>query len=267
MAIEHQNQFISIKQMYVNPVGKGSSNVASRYSIRNSMNNMFVKNLQENRRHFMALPYQAEDGTIYFWVKVPSRNFKQNKIKYDAIFEIPPSDLPLQLRPCKFFVNSPSFIYTYAYVFNQENLLIDWLKQRLPGLCLTQAPVVRNPVESRGYELILYQALSYLIVGNCLNPIYINRYKQIFNAYTKLEMQSKVADVQQLVQIYNFAKYNNTERHRKEPNQTRVQAQKQAIRDFEHDSKKVEPKLPKGRILPKKPRAAITAKKAKRSIK
>lgn len=265
MAISHQAQRVSIKQMYSNPTGKGSSYVASRYSIRSGMNASFIKNLNHNRRAFLAVPYVADDGTTYIWVKVPSRNYQTNHIRYDAVFEIPPGDLPLALRPCKFFVNSPSFVFTYAYVFNQEDLLIDFLKNRLPTQCLTQAPVIRNPVESRGYELILYQAISYLILGKCLNPNYINKYKQKFDATKRIEMSVKIADVNRLIQIYNYAKYNNTKNHRKPISVAESNARKHEVASYKIESKKQTPDSPK-KIFARKPQSKITARKARKGI-
>lgn len=263
----HQPEKISIKQMYSNPTGKGSAQLAARYRVRSSLNAEFIKNLQRYRREFMCLPYEdSTNGKIYFWVKVPSRDFVHNSVKYDVIFEIENSDLPIQLRPCKFFCNSPSFIFTYAYVFNQEELLIDWLKPRLPAQCLSDAPKVRNPVESRGYELILYEALSYLIVCGCTSNNYILKFKQPFDGMKKIEMQTKVADPENLIKLYNYAKYLGRKNHKQQPTANDINERKQAIKQHREQDKKNAPIQPKGKIFAKKPRSSVSYRQASRII-
>lgn len=262
---QHKLETISMRQMYGNPTGKGSANVASRYAIRNSMNQMFIKNLNNFRRAFMAIPYVAQNGTVYFWVKVPSRNYKDNKVVYDAVFEIAPGDAPLQFRPCKFFTNSPSFVYTYAYVFAQEGLIIDWLMRRLPALSLSRPPIKRNPVESRGYELILYQALSYLIVGNCLTDKYINKHAIEFNAMRQVEITTKVADTQRLIQMYQYAKYDKAKTHRKPITKAESLRRSKEKAEFANEQRRNKPSVPK-KIFAKTSRPNITAKKARKKL-
>ncbi len=258
---------LSCKEMYSNPTGKGSSNVISRYRIRESLSRSFVENLKRYRNKFMAQPYLRPDGSIVMWVKVPSRTFKDNGIVYDVIIEIEKGVGNPSLRPAKFFVNSPSFLFTYAYVFNKEDLLIDWLSQRMPQQALTTPPTVRNPNETLGYELILYQALAYCITGGCLTDSYIDRMSKLFDAYVKLEIQAKVSSPEKLINVYNHALYMHRKNHIKPLDSKTKSDRDKELRDFKHSDKYRRPHITfKERILAKNARSKINAKQAKKAL-
>jgi hypothetical protein len=177
--------------MLRNPTGKGSAFFASRARIKQQLDTIFIKNLRKYRREFYCVPYVDEFGisgrphNLIFYVSIPSEEFYMNRVRWDCIIQIEyDASKNIQNRDAKFYTNSPSFIYTYAYVFNQQDLLPDFIKMKMPSQCLTQAPTIRNPIESRGFDKILYQAMRYLIDGNCLTDEYIHKFQQRWNTIT-----------------------------------------------------------------------------------
>jgi hypothetical protein len=266
---------ISISEMLSNPTGKGSAFFASRARIKQQLDTIFIKNLRKYRREFYCVPYVDEFGlsgrphNLIFYVSVPSEAFYMNHIRWDCVIMVEyDASKAIQYRNAKFYTNSPSFIYTYAYVFNQEGLLPPFIKQKMPTECLNNAPTIRNPIESRGFDKILYQALKYLIDGNCLTDQYINSYQQRWNSITMSQLLVRVADTANLVAVYQHAK---TMEALKQKRNRKTITTKQ-LSDMENERKKYDAfkkaNTPGyvGFIIRRAPRSKITARKAIKAI-
>jgi len=174
------NKYIS------NPTGKGSAYVAKRSAIKSGLNLIYIKLLREHRKEFYAQPYIYGNGDILYYVKVPSEFYNDNKITYDVLFLIKyDKQLERKNRQVYFYSNSPSFIFTYCYVYNKHDLLIDKLKNKLPNEALTMPPDIRNPIQSLGFEKSTYVAALYLIQGGCLSDAYINRFGKTMTDFTE----------------------------------------------------------------------------------
>ena len=257
---------LSCKDIYSNPTGRWKTNISNRYSVRDRMNAVFIKNLQHYRNKFLAQPYKDDDGGVVMWVKVPSKNYNKNRIIYDVIIEIESGLGDLSTRPARFFVNSPSFVYNYAYVFNKNKLLVRWLAIQLPQKALTQPPEIKNPNQEVGYELILFEAISYLINGGCLTEQYIERYGKRFDAYAKLEIQSKVSNPEKLTRIYQDAISLHTKNHKKPVDGSTKAEQRAAISDLAKSEKYRTPVKFRDKLLGRSPKAKITARSYRKKI-
>ena len=256
---------ISLYSYISNPTGKGSAYVANRSAIKNGLNMTYIKLLKEHRRQFYAIPYIYPNGDILYHVKVPSEFYNDNKIAYDVLFKISfDQRLERKNRDMKLYSNSPSFIYTYCYVYNRANFLIDNLKTKLPQEALMQAPVVRNPIGSFGYEKSTYIGAHYLIDGGCLSDAYVNKYGINITPQIEAGLISKIADPDLLVAIYQHAQYNKRKAHRKEISDKEKAARDQRQKQYAEDQKKNAPK--KGFIIHSTPRSKITARKAKKAL-
>lgn len=266
--IMHQELKISLRQMVDNPSGKGSAYLAKRAMIKQGLNLTYIKILQRYRKQFYATPYLYDDGRILFHVKVPSEMYNLNKISYDVIFEFEndPSRR-LSLRNMKCFSNSPSFIFTYAYVFNAKKILIDKFKSNLPYECLTIAPKTRNPVESMGYEKSIYLAARYLLDSNALTDAYIRKFGKPCNTLVEKDILRRIANPQTLIAVYHHALYLNAKSHRKPISSNELKQRNERARRFEDHQKRVRPESRRGILgIKMAPRAKINARKATRAI-
>ena len=268
MAIQHKPLKISLRQMIDNPTGKGSGSVAARYRIRQSMSAMYIRTLQKYRKQFYAVPYLYDDGRILYHVKVPSEAYNINKISYDVLIEF--EDKPgmrLAIRNAKFFSNSPSFIFTYAYVFNQKDILIDKFKNKLPNQCLVQPPVVRNPVESLGFEKSIYIAGRYLLDSFALSESYIKRFGKKANALAETDLLRRIADPQTLIAVYQHAKYLQAKSHRKPLSANEKKRRDTVNRRFAESQRRNRPEGRKGAFgVTVAPRPKLTARQAQKSL-
>jgi hypothetical protein len=256
---------ISIRQYIDNPY-RGSSFLASRKMIKQGLNVSFIKILQQYRSQFFAVPYVYDNGDILFHVRVPSEEHNINKLYYDVLFfiENDPSKR-YSTRDIKIFSNSPSFVFTYAYVYYHDDLMIDKFANKLPMIALTKAPEIRNPVESLGYEKSTYIAARYLLDGFCLTDDYINKYKKKMTALEEMNLSASIGDADRIVQIYALGRELQAKNRRGKVNQKRRTERMKMRQSFTDNAKRSKPKS-QGFILKKTPRSKITARKAKRSL-
>lgn len=248
-----------------NPTGKGSAYVANRSAIKQGLNMTFIKLLREHRKVFVAMPYTYPNGDLLYWVKVPSEFYNDNKITYDVLFLIEyDKNVERKNRTMRVYSNSPSFIFTYAYVYNKHDLLIPQLKSKLPVQALTTPPEVRNPIQSFGYEKSTYIATMYLLDGKCLTDEYVNRYARNINSMNEPQVLSRVANPDTLLAIYQHAQYERRKTHRKEKTAQQNADAAKRKKEYIESQKKVIPK--KGFIVQRSPRSKITARTAQRNL-
>ena len=254
---------INIRQYIENPY-KGSAYLASRKMIKQGLNIAFLKLFQKHKKQFFAIPYiDSMSGDILFHVRVPSEEYDINKLTYDVLFQIKYDEtIRYALRDIKMFSNSPSFLFTYAYVYYHEHLIIEDFANKIPLEALVNAPTVRNPIESRGYEKSTYFAARYLLDGMCLNDNYINKNKKSLNSFQILTLQNNIADPEAIVQIYALAKSLQVKAHRKVVDKER-KVKREELRKSYLERRKVS--TPSSSVFKKGPHATIT-RKAKRTL-
>lgn len=257
---------ISLKQYIDNPY-RGSAFLAARYAIRAGLNQSFTTLLSKYRTHFYAVPYLYDNGDILMHVRVPSGEYNINKIHYDVMFLIKNDDSKqIQNRNIQMFSNSPSFMFTYAYVYYNSNLMIDWLAPKLPLAALIQKPVVRNPVESLGYERTTYMAGRYILDGRVLSDAYIKKHGRKMNPAVQLYLNSTTADADKILQLYKLGQQLKVKNPRTPVNPTVRAGQLAQQRNFVKNARATAPRTA-GVIRARKPQAKITAKKVIKATK
>jgi hypothetical protein len=256
---------ISIRQYVDNPY-RGSSFLASRKVIKEGLNGTFVKLLQNYRSQFFAVPYRYPNGDVLFHVRVPSEDYRDNKIVYDVLFRIEfDPNVRYSLRKMKLFSNSPGFLFTYAYVYYHHDMIIPEFVGKLPPVAITQQPAIRNPFETLGFEKSTYIAARYLLDGFILRDSYIERFGKIMNPIEEKRLQAVVADPAKLVEIYALAKELQAKTRRTPVNQSRRKVREELRKQYLKVSKESRPKKT-GVIFKRGPQSKITAKKAKRNL-
>jgi hypothetical protein len=267
MAIDKKKEPIktNIRQYVDNPSSKGSAYLASRKIIKDGLSNIFFKLLSKHRQQFFAIPYKYPNGDVLIHVKVPSEEYEINRIVYDVIFKIfYDSEKRYALRDIKVFSNSPSFLFTYAYVYYHSDLIPDEFVSKLPAEAITTPPSVRNPIESMGYEKSTYIAARYMLDGFVLYDSYIDRFGKMMNPIEEKRLMSYIADPQRLVEIYAHARDLNAKEHRKPVNNKRRQMREKLKQEYMKQSKASRPS--RSGLFKKAPQAKIKARPAKRSL-
>lgn len=146
-----------------NPMGKG----ASMFMIT-TMKNVLDKQYSELQSKIRMKWYLLKDNNLIAHIKIPSHSLSD--MTYDVIFEFDLTSIADGSNSIKHalvnvFSNCPSFAYTFAYVFNEKNLLCHWARNKYDEKVLSQKPQVRNAYELISYERSLYLGARYLL-GN-----------------------------------------------------------------------------------------------------
>lgn len=103
------------------------------------------------------------DKSLIFHLYIPSET--HDKLKYDVCIEfmdVASMNDVLITKNIRVFCNAPSFMYYYAYVYNDRDLLIPFFRSKISKEALEKSPVIRNKLESLSYEKYLTIAIIYL---------------------------------------------------------------------------------------------------------
>lgn len=150
---------MTIEQYLTNPTGKGAA--ISLKPVRDQLDTEY----QQLREKIQYRIY-SKGNLLWFYVLIPSHS--ADGVNYEVLIEVdiktmnpdPNSREKIDLLPFKCYSNTPSFVYTYAYVFHRQKLLIPFTEKYYAPQVLTQKPVVKNPYLMIGYERSIYMALK-----------------------------------------------------------------------------------------------------------
>jgi hypothetical protein len=99
----------------------------------------------------------------------------------------------------KVFSNAPNFMFTYAYVLNEDDLLIDLLKSKIDRRALTQEPDKRNPSEDLGFEKSMYFAGLYI---KDARMYYISQIKKNVSKWNRESFLDSIATTTEKLEEY-----------------------------------------------------------------
>ena len=108
--------------------------------------------------------YEADGTTVY--LKIPSQD---KKIFYDIVLWFASKDRITLDTEFKIYSNSPFFTYNLAYVFNKLNSLL--YPNYYKAIIIRQAPKVRNPLETTGFDKHVYSALRFVAKQNLVDLV------------------------------------------------------------------------------------------------
>lgn len=159
---------ISFNRYINNPeIIKGLSTNSQRKLIRQDYEKRFdaILTKEAGKIAYYLFKDTKVENRYYAHLMIPSE--KTDKLYYDVVVELTlvnPEQLVADMGNynVRFFANDPAFVFTWAYSFNQKNLIIDWLKPKLNRRCLSDKPVVRNPMMQTGYVKSIYFAYYYM---------------------------------------------------------------------------------------------------------
>ncbi len=150
---------MNLIQYLNNPAGKGSAVIPSK-EIKLNLDGQF-----EKLRELMKMTIYTKDKLLIYKIDIPSRSAEG--VFYTVIIEYNLNDIAgnvtsVNEAPFKCFSNCPSFIYTYAFVFNKNDLLCSWLKDKYSNDVLSKSPDTRNQYKIVSFERSMYLALKYI---------------------------------------------------------------------------------------------------------
>lgn len=156
----------TINEYVDNPMGKGSTAITNRTALRWFLDERYG-NLIKKNKDFQHSEFVVDDE-YYCHIKVPTES-KERQNDYDVIIKFSSADenfskdTTLKRYYMQVFSNCPSFVFTFAFVYNKYELLIDELKNKYDDIVFENHPSVRNPGEIINYDKSIYFACKYIL--------------------------------------------------------------------------------------------------------
>lgn len=183
----------------MNPMGKNNAimSAQTRELQRKVYKSRFDKVLlRENGAIKYTLYYDKDKNTYWAHIKTPSESV--NKFYYDVVFKFYTdakggNQQDLFKWYFNVFSNDPAFVFTYAYVFNQNKLLIPELLKKMSAQAIKEKPKEKNEKEIVGYDKIIYFAYLILEMRN-LNKLKLFKNEAILLSPKKILSEVDNAD-------------------------------------------------------------------------
>jgi len=157
---------ITFDEWVKNPSGGRSKLVGERDIAQAIYNEKYNKMLLLCGGHINYLLFRSGQDRYVIYIQMPSE--KSKNLFYDVVVEFTTKDdvgkklgklTPYHVR---FFSNDPNFIYTFAYVYNKNGLIVPELISKIGTKALKEKPKETNPNKMVGYVKSLYFAYIFM---------------------------------------------------------------------------------------------------------
>ena len=195
---------MTFDQYIQNPMGIANSVISNREMYRNLYTNKLDTIMVREAGKVTYHLYKAKKK-FFAYIKIPSETVKD--FYYDVLIEFsPPKDESIVKRPSlkeynvRFYSNDPSFVFTFAHAFLENDMFIKEYKDKMSKEAVKKLAVVKNPMNQVGYVKSLY--FAYLIMtryGLFTKLKYTERYDEkylkrvIENADIKISKRTEAA--------------------------------------------------------------------------
>lgn len=197
-----------LKDFLENPVGKGDASINASL-ITESLRIKYEASYSDNSKNKIGVKvfHQPLKDIYWIWLIIPSETGRGNS--YDVVYKFinPDPKNRLGLSISKFdieiFANSPSFAYTYAYVYNQNKLLVPELSGKLGGTFMKRSPDTRNRNQIILFDKYVYFGAKYIMDSKLLNRAIIDTRAKKYDAKylsNNIRSLSKIMDEYQIAE-------------------------------------------------------------------
>lgn len=261
--MDKKDEVLTLGKYIINPTNNKGNLVLNLNSIRNDLNLRYDKLLENKKKDFKLNVYEKKDD-LFVYIKEPSESYNMT---YDIVFQINKNNESIEKSPLKVFSNSPSFAYTYAYVFNNNNLLIEDLKKKYSKEFFKRLPYQRNFYEIVSIEKSLFIAINYLLdnfdsIGTIIDKA-VKYDSKVFNEIKTVEEKVKEYKKLQIKEREkrNKEKLENIEKRIKDLKNNSDKNKKTTTSD-NHGKKIKGTKSSHGRVKPNHRKPKITGRKS-----
>lgn len=210
-----------------NPIGKGDASIPNKSLIIGALSAKYEKYTDGskgvNKRIDMKVYRNAGSDTYYFWLVIPTETERDNT--YDVVFKFFDGenkhrrDLSISKYDFQVFTNTPSFAYTYAYVYNKAGLIIPEFSGKLGRTFYTDSPDTRNRNQNIMYDKYIYFAARYILESKKMNRVVLGA---IAKPYDEKYLVSHIRTLETIADEYRRAEDKLKKKKRAAKNHSRA---------------------------------------------
>lgn len=252
-----------------NPMGAGDSSIVNRQLITANLNQKYNELTSKKKIEYFI--YRESTSVFLIHLIIPSESERDNS--YDVVFRFAAgskeiyNEKSIRNYDVQVFSNSPSFAYTFANVYEANDLLVKSLKSKFDPLVFKKDPVVRNKYKIVNYEKYIYFGAKFIMEGK----LFFSKEYLIGNAriYNPKKFSTSIRDMDTIMVEYQRADRKVRESKRLPNNQNisrkshedRVKQPKSNITPSSNVKKKITASSPKQPKQPKQSRGTKVIKK------
>lgn len=206
---------LTLENYIKNPSGGRTRVAANQDLVRMQYEERYNKVLLRTAGRIAYALFKDKEGSRYtLYVRIPSE--KTVGLFYDVVLDFTTTnDVQRRVTNIKdynvrFFANDPNFMFTYANVFNKDNLLIPELKNKFDPVVFKQRPKVTNPNKIVGYVKSIYFAYLFYKQKGLENKLaWLNAFPYKQSDINKLcaKGSDKLREAQALYKLHRTNKY------------------------------------------------------------
>lgn len=195
---------MTLKEYVENPMGRGDSTLGqNRKLIVDTLKGKYES--LTNRKEIKMKCYIAEMAIpkkYYIHLTIPSETERENT--YDAIFEFTQDkDVPMTKWNVRVFSNSPSFAFTFAYVYLKHDLMIKGLAKKLGKEFMRKEPNIRNRYQVVSYEKYVFFGAMFILDSKILGE---EAFRKKATSVPTTVYPGKVRTLEEIMKEYDSAK-------------------------------------------------------------
>lgn len=168
---------MTLKDFLDNPIGKGDASVNVSL-ITDALSKKYEASYSDHaigkkKKIELKILHQPIKDVYWIIMTIPSETGRGNS--YDVVYKLsnpkPGNRLNISISgfDIQVFANSPSFAYTYAYVYNQNDLLVSELSGKLGNVFTKKSPDTRNRNQIVLFDKYVYFGAKYILESKVLN--------------------------------------------------------------------------------------------------
>ncbi len=188
----NEHREMTILDYYTNPYGKGSTFVNVK-KMKEDLELRYDKMLATEHAKLVSKVYRKgrkDKAEFFILVRIPSESIRD--LYYEVVVQLLPSKETAHAKTInnyrvKFFSNTPSFVFTFAYTYNVHNLIVEDCKKKFSKDSLRNSPIIRNQHNMVGLEKSIYYACHY-IMNNLSDLDTLDRVAHDYNPKKFLEL-------------------------------------------------------------------------------
>ena len=242
---------MTLKEFLSNPSGKGDTALNTK-ALATMLDGKYETLLKKKESLIKSTIYKVLGKEVYYiHLIIPTETERDNS--YDVVIQLSDldkkhkGDLSIVNYDARFFSNAPSFAYTYAKVYKDNDLLVHNLENKFDAQQITDNPDTRNRYGIVGYDKYLYFGAKYIVESRMLTKVTLG-YRSI--RFTNIVFNSKIRSVEKIMQEYRRAERDLKAKKKPSSKQAKQKENEKLLKGDVgiYHTKQIDPIAPKSKI-------------------